>query len=771
MAEPAPQPSVHGAIWIGADSVLRGYAVDRDDLTRRVAVEILLDGAPTALVRADRGMAFDGLADAGDGCHGFAVPFDPALLDATCRITAQVANRDEVIASIDIERDATHPPAPRPPRGMVRREGGMRLTGHVARERDGDPVPWVKVLVDGVEVARSACRGWIELDGGGVARRLDLHLPASLADGRVRSVEVLTEDGDVLQGSPCLVVGFPDPLVDWIEGHTELASEKLRARFIDGLFPRSVPSSEIEAWLERFPPPQMDDGSPAAVAVAIVGEGDADATLASLREGQVGADWRAAVLPLADSAVSFDLDDLRQVLREEAAECDTVVLVIAGTTFGPGALALLAQTLARHPRAPAVYPDLLVRTPNGARRPLSLPSFDPELFVERGYCGLVYAVRREHILDQPAGTVSLFDIFPGDVASAPDRAPIHLPYPLATVPDPSALDLVPTLLASARTRFAAAGEDVSVAPVLYGSGATVRISRAQQGAVSALIAVRDDPDGLSRTLRSLEGDLRTGRDEIIVIDNGSTEPRTLELLAAVAQAGHRVLTIPGWFCRPRLLSLGAEEAKGDHLLFIEAGVAGDQVGWIGELGGRLAASGVGAVGGVVHWTSGVIRDAGFVLGPRFSLAPRFVDRVRGDPGPAGRLEAAHGCSTLSAACLMTPRALFGSLGGFDAAQFPRHLFAPDYCLRVAEKGARSVITPHVSLSFASERRAERHAAAAEHETRLFAERWAVTPGCDPFYSPWMTQDGTPFSGLAWPPCPFAPRTTGGPDRRTLSNRP
>ena len=756
MTEPKGS-SVRGGMWIDAGGVLSGYAIDDWDPATRLAVEILADGEPVALLRAEQGLALDSADVGGDGCHGFSLRLSVSLLAQAHKIVARLANRHEVLGAVEVGGATSSVGSPPVSPGVVTWRSGTRLTGHVPRERDGDPVPTVRALIDGIEVARAPCRGWVQLDHGGVARRFDLELPAPYADGRARAVEVVSAAGTPLAGSPCVVAAFPDPLADWIDGWVELDSEKLRARFADGLLPRTLPLSEIEGWLERFPLPEIAEGDGSRVAVVVVGKDGWSATTASL-DRQIGASWRAVALPAVGSPVGFDPRRLVDILIGEAADCPLIVMTVAGTRFAPDALARLAEAAARYPRASAVYPDVLVTAPDGRRWPSGFPAFDPELFLERGYCGLVYAVRRADLVQAPPREPSLFGYFPGSAGTPREAWPVHVPFPIATVPDLSNFDLADALRSATRARLADDGEAAEVEAETDGGAPSVRVRRsAPRAGVSVLIAVRDEPAALERTLLSLERDCAQDTHEIVVVDNESSDRRMLDLLIKVEATGHRVLRVPGWFCPARLLSLGAEAAHGDHLLFLKAGVTGSG-DWLGEMQGRLAGRHVGVVGALVSWTSGVVRDAGYVIGPRFSLAPRFIDRMVGDPGYGGLLAAAHGCSALSSACLMTPRALFRSLGVFDAQNFPRHLFAPDYCLRVGAAGQRVVFTPHARMSVTVRSGTggptPAAAPAREREARLFFDRWAVVPGCDPFYSPWMAMDDTPYSGLAWPPGPF-----------------
>ena len=762
-----PIRDLRTGLWPERDGVVHGFAFDANDPSARLVVEILVDGLPIALLRA-QDLVDRPTAGLGAGCFGFSVRIDDEILARGRRLVARLANGDSLVGSLDLgDLDSLRGARPEAV-GSARWTGGLRIAGHLAPDLEPERVPAVKALVEGVEVARASCRTWVQLDHGRLGRAFDLHLPEMFADGRVRPVEVWSDTGVELPGSPCLVVAFPDRLADWISGWTEIESETIRARHLDDLLPQSLPLAEVDAWLKRFPPPTVRTTKPARVAVAIVGEAGVDATVAAL-ERQGGVDWSAAVLSSPTGRLCFDTAQLRTFLDDEGADCDLVVMAVSGTVLEPSALALLTEAAGRFPASRAFYPDVLIAAPGG-RWPQAFPAFDPEFFLETGYCGLVYAVRREVAVAADGRTASLFDVFPFGEDGPAAAAPVHLPALLATVPELAADDVAVPLRRMSRARI---DSRTPVAPIERSpdpGSRSVAVSRpSPPGKVSIVIAVRDNGPALDRTLASLDATGASARAEVVVVDNGSTDPGSIASLEAAARSGFAVLPVSGWFCVPHLLNRGSESAQGaDYLMVLEAGVVAREAAWLDHLLGRCAAAGAGVVGALVAWPSGVVRDAGYVLGPRLSAAPRFTDRVIGDRSEP-RLGAAHQCSAVSAACLLTPRRLFAALGGFDAGAFPPRFYAPAYCLRVREHGRTVVLDPRVRLTFEGAAGPGDAVPALgpvrAWEAQIFRHRWSVAPGCDPFYSPWMAMDGNPYSALAWPPRLFEPRQPTRPIAR------
>ena len=759
------------AFAVGSDGIASGFAFDPDDLQARFVVEILADGLPVALVRAHHHRAD---LHVGDGCYGFTAPLAATVLARAERLDARLANTGDSVGSIPVPSGVEPPRGPL--RGKARWIGGTRVSGWL-EALPSDPPPVVKALLEGCEVARATCRAFAHVDEDGVhgiVRAFTLDLPCDLADGRVRTVEVMTEDGMALAGSPCLVFALADGFAGVIDAHAELESERVRARFADGLLPRCVPFSDFTAWRARFPvlPPFATLSSVAAtasnvaatvprVAVLVIGEEGLGDTLDSL-DDQAGVDWSAAVLPSTRSRAEFEPRLLEEFLAE-AGTADLLVATVGGARFDPGALALFADAARRFPRSQAFYGDAAFAA-DGQSWPIGYPAYDDELFLERGYCGLCFALRFEAATRAAAvGCGSLYDLFPEPAAG--DGAvgrPVHLPTPLVLLPDLSPDALAPALRDATARRLAARGAAAEVTCSPAGRFAAVRVRRrAVRQTVSVLIAGRDGGEALGLTLDALEATAGAALSEVVIADNASTDPVACALLASAEARGHAVLRLRGLFSEAHLLNRAAAVARGDVLLMLRPGAVPQGAGWLEEMLGRCAGEDVGAVGALVAWSDGVVRDAGFVLGPRFSVAHRFRDRHVDDAGYAGWLGVAHEVGAVSASCMMTPRRRFASLRGFDESGATSLHHDVDYCLRLREAGSRIVFTPHARFTCDRRDPVPRDAtlvrSAHGREVELLRLRWRLVPGCDAFYSPWMAMDETPYSGLAWPPVPYAPR--------------
>jgi GT2 family glycosyltransferase len=760
-----------------------GHVFDPADPDRRFVVEVLIDGAPLALGRADRFDADLARGGFGDGCYGFGFVLAPAVLASARLIEVRLANGEPLGAPLLVqERPTLVDPAPEP--GAVRWLGGLRIGGWVGAE-PGDRR--VRALIDGAVVAEAPSSRWTHVGDGRdsrPARGFDLHLPLHFADGRAHFAQIQDESGRELAGSPCAFVAFEDGLTHFLERHADIESEKPRGEWFDRLFPQSLPFSMFAEWRAKFqrdrlaPEGGVGEDAKAAhpkIAVALVGERDVEASVASL-QAQQGCEWVAAVLEGGgESELGFPNQSLREFLDGDARECEAIVFAPSGASFEPRALARLARTLSHFPTASAVYGDYSFRADDGREWPVALPAFDYERLLEQGCGALLFAVRLD--LAQAAAAAGADDLFrlflfaqDGRRPQVPSfhNAPIHAPGFLACLPRLDRVSASALLARATEAHLRARGVPARIEPGFGALLPAVRVRRPPpQTKVSVLIVTRNRADLLRPSIESLFATVDLARHEAIVLDNDSSDPDTLADFARLAQRGVRVIRVGGPFNVARIVNKGASVASGEFLLLLQNGVAAREPGWLEEMLGRMTEPDVGAVGATVLSPEGGLRQAGLTLGPGFDARAAFSDHMDGDAGYGDQSRVAHEASAVSAACLLTRRRLFLEIGGFDAERFPALYHDVDYCLKLRARGLRVVQTPYARLlqgeagePFAPEDRRER-------EKRHLRAIWGEALAADPYYNPSLSFDPIAYAGLAWPPRPNSPRRNVSPAPREL----
>ena len=742
-----------------------GIVFDPAAPEREFVVELWLDGLPVRLERAnlhDHGLAARGIVEAR---KRYVFALDAETCEGARFAEVRLANTGELVGAALVLAEAGFV-APATAPGEARWVGGLRISGWLPHDA-GRPGR-VRALIDGEEAAAAPALAFVHVGAaapGGVARGFELALPARFADGRLRRVRVLDAEDREIPGSPCPVLAFPQGLERFLEGRADLGAERLRAGLFDRLLAQSWPFHDYAAWARAFPTAASAPSARTRLAVALIGDDGVDVSLATLArapeaQGVIG------ILRAGVGAMTFDPADLLAFLDGDASDAEIVVFAPTGSRFQPSAVGRLAEALAHFPDCDLAYGDLLIGDARGGEWPLAFGAFDYERLIEQGYPAFGFAARARHVRAALAkGAADLFRLFNsafdehGRIAARPA---VHAPGFLITVDLPDAGRTTQTLHAATRAHLEARQINFIVEPRASDLLPAVRVRRIPPTArTSILIPTRNRVDLLEPCVESLRRTLGKVAHDILVLDNDTTDPETLDYLDHIEREGVKVARASGAFNFSRLVNAGAALSSSDYVLLLNNDVEARREGWLEEMLSRLAEPDVGAVGALLSFSSGGVQHGGVVLGPHLSAAHAFDERPDGDAGYGEALRVAHETSAVTAACLLTRRVLLRSLGGFDGARYPVLFNDVDYCLRLRATGRRVVFTPHAHLTHhagASRGRDKPFEGRHRHQRDLDNLRmcWAEALADDPFYSPMLALDA-PYSGLAWPPRSQAPR--------------
>lgn len=751
-----------------------GFIYDRHDLSRRLVVELLLDGVPVRLARAETyapELANEGI---GDACYGFSFALTPDMLDDSRIAEVRLANDADAIGSSIPLDEASEKSTDSRGLGAVEWMGGLRFQGWVRCPPAESPM--VRAVVDGEPVAEARASGFSHIggiDNANLVKAFDLHLPSDYADGRVRRAHFVTEDEVQLTVTPVTFVAFPDAVERFFASFAETESERLRGRMLDRLLPASAPFTAYQDWRKLWDVeiPQSLSPDPGhsvdrTTAVVLVAGGSEDISLESLEEQQHN-NWLAAALSPLQGPGTFDPDELREFLDHYASEAEIVVFAQAGTVFGKSALSGLLAGFATVPGARMVYCDLEIDGEGARAWPLALPAFDYERMLEQGYCTQLFAMDRASVETalgaRPTNLYRLLNSqFDGDGAFV-SRQVAHVPVPLGRIA-PQDLAAHSRLLAKASdAHLSARGIAAEVTAQRGALLPAARVARRPNPrTLTVIIPVRNRKDLLQTCLASIAPALANARARVLVVDNDSSDTDMLDYLEALKQKGTQVLAAPGPFNFSRINNLAVEACDSDDILLLNNDIRAMDTAWLAEMQGRLSEPDVGAVGAMLLWPSSMVQHAGVALGPSFAAQHIGNDRLASDPGYGDMLKVARECGSVTAACLLTRRSDYLEVGGLDDLRFPVNFNDVDYCLKLRSQGKRIVWTPSARLyhhESASRGRDQAGAKAArfERELRNLRNKWGEHLLEDPYYNPNLSLDAVPFSALAWPPRARPPR--------------
>ncbi len=481
-------------------------------------------------------------------------------------------------------------------------------------------------------------------------------------------------------------------------------------------------------------------GSHIRIAVAVTGPPvDGVRDLLGQLEQQPYPSWSLALLPLDAMSLPAGLEphiasgrlvllDPRRpatALLEGLPDEVLVGTIRIGDSLPRYALATLAEWAMRQPAKSVFYADDDTVDPRGRHGdPRLKPDWSPTFEAARHYVGAPLFVRGRWLVqhDPP----SLDDVVRKDglnvlLAAAAKTDVEHIRRVMLTRPAPS--------LCGGPAR-----PTVDGIPAPAGGGA-----EAAKSGVTIIIPNRDQPRLLEACMRGLGRTAGAVPYEVIIVDNGSVEAGTRRLYNSL-QADNRVTVIdrPGPFNFARMCNDAAGQARMPILLFLNNDIEMVDSGWLEPLLSWASRPDIGAVGAKLLYPSGGLQHGGVVVGLAGSTA--HVDRGAGkdDPGYLQRLGSTHEVSAVTGACLAVERAKFNAVGGFDAQNLPVELNDIDMCLRLEERGWRTIFTPQSVLihhESASRGTSTAHSQKYERERAVFRDRWSGRLRDDPYFHP------------------------------------
>lgn len=436
---------------------------------------------------------------------------------------------------------------------------------------------------------------------------------------------------------------------------------------------------------------------------------------------------REAVMPLAalDTALTLSTGEL-------------VGFIEPGDELTPDAL-LEVVSACDESAADLIYSDEDRRDERGTRRdPVLKPAWSPDLLLSFNYVGRFTAYRKS-LLDEAAGIrAEVEGAWDYDLtlrAAEKARKIAHIPmvlYHRGPSSPPSPLDdSARRVLADALARRNIHGE-----VVLQRDGFRVARQITRPGKVTVIVPTRDRLYLLSKCIESIERNTGYGNYEIIIVDNGSSDPATLEYFE---QTLHRVIHHDGPFNFSQLNNAAAARADGEYLVFLNNDTEVVSSEWLSAMVEQAQRPEVGAVGVKLLYPDGRIQHAGVVLGLEGPAghSHRFLDEGH-ECGRAWSPNLIRDCSAVTAACMMVRRDLYLEMGGMNESDLPVSFNDVDLCLRLRKNGYLIVYTPFAVLrhrEFGS-----RHPEVAPDELSYLVREWHSELACDPYYNPNLSLD-------------------------------
>ncbi|WP_424360148.1 glycosyltransferase family 2 protein [Methylocystis parvus] len=390
-----------------------------------------------------------------------------------------------------------------------------------------------------------------------------------------------------------------------------------------------------------------------------------------------------------------------------------ILCLNAGDVLVEHALSSFAAHFAARPEHRCAYADEIRQGDDGEEIPVFKPGWSPTLQEGARYVGRAAAFR-----------ASLLD----DEANWPSLKAEEIVNRIVARLSPNEVGAVRSLLFKLQSRIS------HYLPTRDAVHCTTR------PAVSIVIPTRDKADLLRACVGSLFEKTTYSNFDVLIIDNDSVEPGTLQLMNELSVKYDRVkiIRVPGSFNFSALSNAGAEASTGEYLLFLNNDTQIVTPDWIERLLYFATRSDIGAVGAKLLYPNRKVQHVGVLLGMGGVAGHFGAGLDENAPGWMGRNLAPHEVSAVTGACLMVARKKFDAVGRFDEENLPVDLNDVDLCLRLGERGWRTICHSQVVLihhQSASRGGGLRLQQVYERERRFFVERWRAVIRDDPYFHP------------------------------------
>lgn len=379
-----------------------------------------------------------------------------------------------------------------------------------------------------------------------------------------------------------------------------------------------------------------------------------------------------------------------QNLLEKTGE-SMVCLVEAGSELVPWAVESLVRLAEAHPEDGVFYGDSDVHDGGGFHDPAIRWAFSPEELLAGDCLGPVLLCRATVDL---SGARSRYGAALGAWAHGTgfrhgDGVIAHVPRLVSAAHGTVAQEL--------RDRL---GEMGMAAEVTVDPSGWLRVAPAlPEALVSIIIPSHDRPEYLRACVESIYQKTTWPSFEVVVVENGSHDPELFSLYDQLQEAhgNLRVITLEvDGFNYSRVVNEGARAAEGDYLLFLNNDTEVLEGPWIEALLAPFVFGGVGVTGALLTYPDGLVQHGGMVCLPDGGYGILNHNLDPSQEGYRGSLVRPFSCSVVMGACQMVDRGTWEAVGGYDET-LAVAMNDGDFCMEAAERGLRTVFTPHARL--------------------------------------------------------------------------
>lgn len=403
-------------------------------------------------------------------------------------------------------------------------------------------------------------------------------------------------------------------------------------------------------------------------------------------------------------------EDPFEVLNEEIRSQPShwVSFIEPGLQYSPHSLAKIADYINLYPDCSFIYTDDdLIDGQGGRSYPRFKPDFNLDMLRSSPYIGNGWMPAG--LLDQLGGIQKLtgaenydlalrwFDYY-GEAAFC--HIPDVLTHKSSQVDRP--FDAIAGKMALSQ-HFQRLQMEVEIDDGYVDNSYRIRYIHKNNPKVSVIIPTKDKLEFFQPCIESLLGKTRYPNYEVLVVDNQSSDPDTLNYYQQLTEdypEQVRVLSFDKPFNFSEMNNWAAEQATGEYLLLLNNDTEIIQPEWLDRMMNHGQRQDVGIVGArLLYPESGRIQHAGVVLGISEIADHPFNDLLTAnDASYMERSRLDQNFSAVTAATLLIKADVYSAVNGMDADNLAVLFNDVDLSLRVGELGYRIVWTPYAMVT-------------------------------------------------------------------------
>ncbi|MDJ0680031.1 MAG: glycosyltransferase [Xenococcaceae cyanobacterium MO_167.B52] len=450
------------------------------------------------------------------------------------------------------------------------------------------------------------------------------------------------------------------------------------------------------------------------------------------------------------TGVAADLGNLaNQALAE--AQGEYITLLQETTVINPDALWRCILKLQQEDKPDIIYGDEdKLAEAHSLTQPWFKPDWCPDLLLSCNYFGSIVWLRRS-LVEKLGGFAEGYQSgYSYDLllrATETTSKILHIPSILAHRLDKTAPESNTKVITAALARRGEIGKVINNSK--SSNLKTIRYKILEQDLVSIIIPTRNQGKMLNECLESIFS-LSTYSDyEVIIVDNGSDEAETLEIISSWSgkhpnQLRTIKLDIP--FNYSQLNNQAVAEASGKYLLFLNDDTVVISFDWLEAMVEQAQRDSIGAVGALLLYPDNRIQHAGVILGVT-GIAGHSHRNLYPSNITAQLMTTNY--SAVTAACMMCRKDVFERVGGFNTDLAVAYNDV-DFCLKLREKGYQNVFLPHVRLyHYESQTRQKEDTPEKKEriqkEIAYMQQIWGKIIDNDPCYNPNLSKEKEDYS--------------------------